>query len=556
MEGGKVMTKHRLVFSFILLLVSQALLWGKIPSIKEKTASMEKWAGYIPFYWDANEGKIFLEIERLGTEFLYVNSLTGGLGEFETQLDRNRLEGTRIVRFNRIGPKLLLEQQNYSFRAESEDPDVRKAVEDAFAKSVLWGFSVEAEEDGRVLIDATSFFLRDATDIVGNLRRTVQSDYRLDLSRSAIFLPMTKNFPQNTEIDAMLTFASDNPGRLIRGVAPDPRSVTLRVHHSFCPLPDADYKPRVFDPRSGFEGIQYKDYASALGEPIIKRCIIRHRLQKKDPSARISEPVRPIVYYVERGIIEPVRTAIVEGASWWNEAFEAIGYRNAFRVEVLPEGVDPMDIRYNVISWGHRTSRGWSYASRTIDPRTGELIKSGVVLESQRVRQDYLYAEALVAEYEEGKEMPPSVREMALARLRQLACHEVGHDLGLDHNFASSANGRASAMDYPHPLVKIKDDGSLDLSDAYVKGLGEWDKAAIAYGYQDFPAGVGEEKELEKMLDNNAARGLLFLSNRDAISDGSAHPLAHRWDNGADPVAELERVMKIRSIALDNFSEK
>ncbi|MCK4646624.1 MAG: zinc-dependent metalloprotease [Candidatus Aminicenantes bacterium] len=545
----------RFVFLLCLVIAACSLLCAQPQSISKKTAGMEKYPGYFTFYWDAKEGKIWLEIDKFNMEFLYVNSLRAGVGSNNIGLDRNQLGRTRIVKFERVGPKVLLVQPNYSFRAISDNPDERRAVEEAFAQSVIWGFPVEVEGGGRIIVDASRFFLRDAHNVIGSLRRRNQGNYKLDITRSAIYLPMTKNFPYNSEVEALLTFTSENPGSYVRQVAPDPGSITVRQHHSFIRLPDDNYKPRTYDPRANFSGMNYMDYSTPVDESIVKRFISRHRLKKKNPSAKISDPVTPIVYYVDRGVPEPIRSALVEGASWWNEAFEAIGYRNAFQAKVLPEGADPMDVRYNLINWIHRSTRGWSYGSSVRDPRTGEIIKGHVALGSLRIRQDFLIAEGLVADYREGKKKSKEMLEMALARIRQLSCHEVGHTLGLGHNYASSVNDRASVMDYPHPLVKIKKDGSLDLSDAYDTGIGEWDKVSISYGYQDFPVGVDEEKELKAILNRAFSRGLYFLSGQDAGSD-SAHPLANVWDNGKDPVDELERMMKIRSIALKNFSER
>ena len=524
-------------------------------TISERTSSLNKFPGYFTFYWDAKAGKIWLEIDKFDTEFLYVNSLAAGLGSNDVGLDRNQLGQTRIVKFLRIGPKILLIQSNYSFRAISDNPDERIAAEDAFAKSVIWGFPIASEEGRRVLVDATSFILRDAHNAIGRLRRSNQGNYRLDPTRSAVYLPNTKNFPDNTEFEAALTFSGESPGEYVRQVSPDPSSLTLRQHHSFIRLPDGDYKPRVYDPRANFSGRTFMDFATPIEEPIHKRFIVRHRLKKKDPRAKVSEPVEPIVYYIDRGVPEPVRSALVEGARWWDEAFEAIGYKNAFQVKILPEGADPLDIRYNMVNWIHRSTRGWSYGSSVVDPRTGEIIKGHVALGSLRLRQDFLIAQGLVGDYGQDKSNASEMREMALARVRQLSCHEVGHTLGLGHNYASSVNDRASVMDYPHPLVKIKSDGSLDLSDAYDTGVGEWDKVSIAYGYQDFPEGTDEDKELKVILDRAFSRGLYFLAGQDARS-GSAHPLANVWDNGKNPVDELERMMRIRSIALESFSER
>ncbi len=525
-------------------------------TVGEKTAGMAKLDGYFPVYWDARAGKVWLEIDKWDSEFLYVNSLPAGVGSNDIGLDRGQLGETRVVRFERIGPKVLLVQPNYDFRAASNNPDERRAVTEAFAQSVLWGFEAAAEDGNRVLVDATAFYLRDAHGVADRLREAKQGTYKLDNTRSAIYLPRTRNFPKNTEVEATLTFAGENPGEFVRAVTPTPEAVTVRMHHSFVKLPPPGYKPRVFDPRSGYFGIRYMDYATPISQPVMKRFLARHRLEKKDPGAQVSDPVQPIVYYLDRGAPEPIRSALLEGARWWNRAFEAAGYRNAFRVEMLPEDADPMDVRYNLIQWVHRSTRGWSYGSSVTDPRTGEIIKGQVSLGSLRVRQDFLIAQSLLAPYEEGKPVNPAVERMALARLRQLAAHEVGHTLGLAHNYIASTRNRASVMDYPPPFVKLGTGGSIDLSDAYATGIGEWDKIAIEYGYQDFPAGADEAKALASILDDAYRKGEAFLTDADARPAGSAHPQVHLWDSGTNAIDELKRMMAVRARALSQFSEK
>ena len=527
----------------------------KTPTIAEKTAGAEKKPGYFNLYWDAKQGKLWLEIDKWGTEFLYQSSLPAGVGSNDIGLDRGQLGATRIVRFERSGPKVLLIQENLGYRAVTSDADERRAVRESFAESVLWGFKVEAQEGEHALVDATDFFLRDAHGIPEALRRTKQGNFHLDSSRCAIYLPNTKNFPLNTEVEATLTFAGDDPGTWVRDVTPDANAITVREHHSFVQLPPPGYKPREYDPRAGYFGVSYMDYATPISEPIVKRFIARHRLEKKNPSAAMSEPVEPIVYYLDRGAPQPIRSALMEGASWWNQAFEAAGYENAFQVKLMPEGADPMDLRYNVIQWVHRATRGWSYGASVVDPRTGEIIKGHVTLGSLRVRQDYLIAEGLLAPYEKGKPVSPQMKEMALARLRQLAAHEVGHTLGLMHNYSSSTVNRSSVMDYPPPYVKLGADGVPDLSDAYAKGIGEWDKVAIAYGYQDFPKGTDEHVALNKTLNDAFGRGLRYLTDQDARPAGSSSSLAHLWDYGPNAVDELNRLMKVRAAALKRFGE-
>ena len=532
-------------------------------SIADKTKSMEKMAGYFNIYWDAKAGKLWLEIDKWGAEFLYQSSLPAGIGSNDIGLDRGQLGGTHLVRFERSGPKVLLVQANLEYRAVSNDADERRAVRDSFAESALWGFTVAAEEGERALVDATDFFLRDAHGVPAALRKTKQGTYRLDASRCALYLPRTKNFPLNTEVEATLTFAGDEPGQWVRQVTPEPDAITVREHHSFVQLPEPGYKPRAFDPRSSFHGIAYMDYATPISEPIVKRFAARYRLEKRDPSAAVSDAVKPIVYYLDRGAPEPIRSALLEGARWWSQAFEAAGFKSAFRVELMPEGADPMDVRYNVIQWIHRATRGWSYGATVTDPRTGEIIKGHVSLGSLRVRQDYLIAEGLLAPYAGGKALPAGqdlarqdlAQQMALARLRQLAAHEVGHTLGLMHNYSASTVNRSSVMDYPPPLVKLGADGVPDVSDAYATGIGEWDKVSIAWGYSEFAPRTDEHAALDKILLNAFGRGLRYLTDQDARPASSSSSVAHLWDSGTNAVDELNRLMQVRAAALRRFGE-
>jgi hypothetical protein len=548
--------KH-LYFFFFFQIIFIPFSLAQLPTIAEKTKGMSKQSGFFSFYWDENSGKIWLEIDKFNQEILYVHSLATGLGSNDIGLDRGQLGAEHVVYFQRVGNKVLLTEPNQKYRAISPNPSEVRAVREAFAESILGGFKVEAQENGKVLVDATDFLLRDAHGVIQAIKRNNQGTYDLDASRSAIYLPRTKAFPKNTEFEATLTFTGGNDaGNYVYAVAPSVEALTVRQHHSFVELPDNQYKPRVFDDRSSFYDISYFDYATPVSEPIMKQFIVRHRLQKKNPNAARSEAVKPIVYYLDNGTPEPIRSALLEGASWWNQAFEAIGYINAFQVKILPEDADPLDVRYNVIQWVHRSTRGWSYGNTVRDPRTGEIIKGHVTLGSLRVRQDFLIATGLLAPYEEGKPVSDEMLKMALNRLKQLSAHEVGHTIGLVHNYASSVNNRASVMDYPHPQVKLDKNGKIDLSEAYSDGIGEWDKVSVAYGYQDFPTGTDEKKALNDIIQQAIQKGLLFISDRDARAVGGSHPLAHLWDNGKDATEELLNMLKIREKALANFSEK
>lgn len=522
-------------------------------SIAAKTAHMQKQEGYFNFYWEEKTGKIWLEIDKWNTEFLYVNSLATGVGSNDIGLDRGQLGENRVVKFVKRGPKILLVQVNYDYRAVSDNIQEQRSVEEAFAQSILWGFKESISKNGKTLVDASAFLLQDAHDVVGRLQGRKQGNYKLDASRSAIYLERCKAFPQNTEFEASLTFTGKPKGDWVYEVVPTPSAISVRQHHSFIQLPDDNYQLRASDPRTGCLFISYKDYATPIDEPLVKQFILRHRLEKKDPSAAKSEAVEPIIYYLDPGVPEPVRSALLDGARWWAAAFEEAGFIDAFQVKILPEDADPMDVRYNVIQWVHRSTRGWSYGGSVIDPRTGEILKGHVSLGSLRVRQDYLIAQGLLSPFEEGKQVSKLMKEMALARLRQLSAHEVGHTIGLAHNFAASGNGRASVMDYPHPYIQLDENNQIDFSEAYDDKIGLWDKRAIKYAYSHFPKNTDETAALDAILKENTALGLDYISDADARPAGGAHPYAHLWDNQKDAADELIRLLELRTVALNNF---
>ena len=511
-----------------------------------------KYEGYFTFYYDENKDKIFLQVENLEREFLYVNALSEGIGSNDIGLDRGQLGNTRVVKFIKAGNKLLLVQPNQDYRAITKNIEEKKSVQQAFAKSVIHGFVIKESNQGKYLLDATSFFMRDAHGVQGRLLGRKQGNYNLDKTKSAINLERTKAFPKNVEFDIMLTFKGSPKGSNIRSVTPTPSLITVNQHHSFVELPDNQYKPRKFDPRSGANAISYLDYATPVNESIKKRFIYRHRLEKKNPNATKSEAVEPIIYYLDRGTPEPVRSALLDGARWWNQAFEAIGFIDAFQVKMLPEGADPLDVRYNVIQWVHRSTRGWSYGSSVSDPRTGEIIKGHVSLGSLRIRQDFLIAQALRAPYADNDTDDQFALDMALARIRQLSAHEVGHTIGLAHNFAASSKGRASVMDYPHPTLSFKN-GKVDFSDAYDTKIGDWDKVSIAYSYGIY--NEDEDASLDNLLNRAFKNGARFITDQDARPQGSAHAYANLWDNGSDVSFELENLLQIRKNAIANFSK-
>jgi hypothetical protein len=564
------MPKHLALAVFVLSAFASA------QTISTKTASMKHIDGYLPLDWDAKAGKLYLEIPHLDAagnspDILYTHSLPYGTGSNDLGLDRGQISRGQLVHFQRSGPKVLLVEPNQRFRSTSTDPAEVLAVRQSFPESVLYGFKVEAEDpNGTVLVDATDFFLRDAHDVAGALTRTQQGAYKLDPTRSTIALDATKAFPRNTEVEAILTFTTDGParGEFVRDVTPDPHALTVREHQSFVELPGPGFTPRRFDPRAGYFPTSYRDYNAPVSESLDQEFIIRHRLIKKDPACKTNcEAVTPIQYYVDNGAAEPIRTALLEGARWWDQAFQAAGWaKGTFKVDILPTNADPMDIRYNMIQWVHRYTRGWSYGAAVVDPRTGEIIKGNVTLGSLRSRQDYLISEALLSPYVDGKPLPPASDPMlalVLARTRQLAAHETGHTLGLAHNFAATSETQnpeqsLSVMDYPHPWITLNKDGIPDLSHSYPTSIGDWDKVSIDYGYREFDKSnkpAEEPAALNAILAASEKRGLFFITDEDSRPLGSAHPHSHLWDNGPDPADELTRIMTIRTAALKRFGE-
>ena len=539
--------KYIITFLFTMVLSISAF-----PQSFEDLDQMNKYEGFFDFYYNENEDRIYLVVEELDRDFLYVHSLSSGVGHNDLGLDRGQVGGQAVVYFRRAGNKILMVQPNLDFRAETTNTLEKAAVEQAFAKSVLHGFEIKDIQKGKYLIDLSELLYSDAHGVAERLSRSKQGNYKVDKGRSAMELSRTKAFPLNVEFEALLTFSGKPEGRLISSVTPNAHHISVVQHHSFVQLPDDNYVPREFHPQSGCIPISYSDYAVPVYDPIRKRVIMRHRLVKKDPGQAISVPVEPIIYYLDNGTPEPIRSALLEGGSWWSEAFEEIGFKDAYRVEMLPEGADPLDVRYNMIQWVHRSTRGWSYGSAVVDPRTGEIIKGHVSLGSLRIRQDFMIAQALLNRpYATDNDNHQEMLDLALARIRQLSAHEIGHTLGFTHNFAASTNNRSSVMDYPHPMVKLVD-GEVNMDNAYDEGIADWDKVTVAYAYAEFEK--DETQNLQKILTGASERGLRFISDSDARAPGGAHPYAHLWDNGTSAMEELNNTLEVRHTAMKNFS--
>jgi hypothetical protein len=536
--------------------------------IAERTAGLQRTDGYLPFYWDNARGRVLLEIPAFDADVLYYVSAASGGGSVEMSFDRG-IMGSSVIHFQRSGPRVLVVQQNLDYRAPGGHAALVENIRDSFPSSVIAALPVEADEGGRVLADATPLFMRDAGNVVGGLRRANQGAFRLDLARSGFYPARMKAFPDNTEIETVMTFAADQPGQLVANVTPDPQSFTLRIHHSFLRAPTG-YTPRRADPRIGVSAVNFRDYAKPFNESTEVEWVTRWRLEKKTPGAAMSEPVKPIVFYLDPAIPEPVRTAMRNGALWWNKSYEAAGFRNAVQVRDPEPGMDPMDIRYAWILWINRDERGFSSGGTYRDPRTGEILGSKTRMDSHRIRTIGNYFESytpttgggdgaaandecgavlhvpeevLALAAQPGAGMPQAQRDMVLLRQSLLTAHELGHVMGFGHNFASSVNDRASVMEYPTPRVKVAG-GRLDLSEAFERSTGLYDDFMTRYAYTEFPADK-ERPGLDAIIAEMRAKNILYVPSTDP-----------RWvwyDDRATPGEYLRETTAARKIMLAQY---
>lgn len=520
-------------------------------SIAGRTQGLVQHPGFIPVYLHARQGKILLELPGDSTRALFFLSLATGLGSNPIGLDRGADGASHVLRFDRNGERVLAVLENWSYRGAPDDADHRRTIAESFPPSTVASLPVIAEERGRLLVDATDFFIRDWLDIAGTLQRTGQGSYALARDRSSPHAALTRAFPGNTEVDVALTFAAGGaPGPIVSAIVPDGRAFTLRLHASLLPLPDAGFRPRAMDPRVGYFGITFKDFAQPIDRPLERSWAARHRLERVNPADPRSAFRSPIVYYIDRGIPEPIRSATLAGAKFWEEAFDRAGLPGGFRAELLPEGADPMDARYDVVQWENRNERGWSIGGSLGDPRTGEIVKGMARMDSHRARAAYnLYAGLM------GADPSPAETAFVLGRVRQVTAHEIGHTLGMAHNYIASTYERGSLMDYPPPRVRLAADGSIDVTSVYDLGPGEYDVWAVRWGYGIFPP-ASEADSLRAIVADGLRRGFLFLSDDDARPEFASDPRTNLWDDAATPTEFLSHQLAVRRVALARFGER
>ena len=519
------------------LLVCALVLCSTLPAqpdvSKSAKSAWQRIDGYVPLYWDHSRGRLLMEVPEPGQDVLFFGGAAQGVGSVALGLDWGARYFSSVIYFQRVGPRVQVVERNLKFRALAGNDALHRELSNSFAESMLASLPIESEENGKLIADATPLIIRDSANIEGYLRQAKQGAYKLDAARSFVYLPRTKGFERNTEMEATLTYGSETAGPLLQAAAPDGRSVTVRVHYSFVKPPDGGYKPRRADVRIGALGPSFKDYSTPYTRETDTHWVERFRLEKKNPSAALSEPTQPLVYYLDAAIPEPVRSAMRDGILWWNSAFEAAGFKNAIVVKDPTPDMDPLDIRYSFVFWVNRDERGFSVGDNYSDPRTGEILAARARMDSARIRTIGNYWKAYRAS---GIAPGPTAEQFVLLRQALVTAHEVGHTLGFPHTWDSSMNDRASVMEYPSPRIKLTADNKIDLSDAYQRQIGELDKFMVRYSYSEFPA-AKEQAGLDAIVS----------------ATPETDPRWARYDDLSDAATYLREVVKQRQVLLSHY---
>ena len=569
---------------------------------KKTLKDTEKLTGFFNVYRKRENLYVEIKPAQLKMPFLSIVSCARGIGQ-------NGLLGglpidDRTLQFERVGDHVLLVQVNERFTTPKGTP-IDAARDLSIGNSVLASLKIESEQDSThaLLVDLAPVLVSDITDLGEAMHAALGKSVRLDNSRSA--LGKAKNFPDNTELEALLTWTPSDRTGLDVSAVPDERFIPITVHYSFSKLPEVPMAPRYADDRVGYFLSAQKDFSRDEKDSFFMRYIHRWRLEKRDPSAAVSEPVKPIVYYVDKTVPEKFRPWVKEAIEKWQVAFEGAGFKNAIIAKDAPgdSTFDPEDVRYSTIRWITSSEPVFgAIGPSRIDPRTGEILDADILFEASMF-QSYrnLYRRITTAqELEEGALPQLKIqREWAHASERNAAgmtarcdlataasdagallgmtlkmdgtlppgspvpdeylhpavvwavMHEVGHTLGLRHNFRSSTSTPApklqdvawttehglysSVMEYPTPNISYD---RAKQGQYWTSGAGTYDKWAIRFGYAPSGAAAADQDVAfaTRIADESLQPGHEYSTDEDTYPADAPDPRSNIFDLGDDPL--------------------